>query len=80
MVHRTQLSLGGAMMMVRYGTVDADLLVHHLVLPDTARLITKSGVPHIPGHCSKPSLSHHPTPTPIGQSCKEDQQNCMLQR
>jgi len=64
MVHRTQLSVGGAMVVVWYGTVDADLLVHHLVSVDTARLITESGVPHIPGHCSKPSLSNDSTPTP----------------
>ena len=40
MMHRTQLSVGGAIVVVRYGTVDADLLVHNLVSVGTARLIT----------------------------------------
>lgn len=40
MMHRTQLSVEGAMVVVKYGTVDTDLLVHNLVPVDTARLIT----------------------------------------
>ena len=40
MMHLIQLSVGGAIVVVRYGTVDADLLVLNLVSAGTSRLIT----------------------------------------